>query len=63
MVTDLRYLTAEQHAAWMGAVIGGMHKDRGMASYAGSLTAEDARNIHAFVIERAHEMLETLPQP
>jgi PQQ-dependent dehydrogenase (methanol/ethanol family) len=56
---DLRYLDATKHQTWMGAVIGGMHQQRGMVSFAGVLTPQDATDIQAFVIERAHALLES----
>jgi len=52
-----------KHQAWLGIVIGGMHQQRGMVSFAGALSAEDATDIQAFVIERAHELLESQPTP
>jgi len=58
VIPDLRYMNAEKHQMWMGIVLGGLHQERGMASFAGVLTAEDANNIQAFVIERAHQMIE-----
>jgi len=60
---DLRYMNAGKHQMWMGIVLGGLHGKRGMVSYAGVLTAEDASAIQAFVIERSHEMLEAASQP
>jgi PQQ-dependent dehydrogenase (methanol/ethanol family) len=59
VIPDLRYLDAEKHQAWMGVVLGGLHRDRGMVSFANALTPDDAAAIQAFVIERAHEMIET----
>jgi hypothetical protein len=34
-----------------------------MVSFAGALTAEDATDIQAFVIERAHQLLESQQVP
>ena len=51
-------MSAEKHKVWAGIVLGGVHRENGMVSYAGILTAEDSRAIQAFVIERAHAMLE-----
>jgi len=56
---DLRYMDAAKHQAWLGIVIGGMHQKRGMVSFAGALTPQDATDIQAFVIERAHQLLES----
>jgi mono/diheme cytochrome c family protein len=58
VVPDLRYLSTERHQAWQGIVLGGLHRDKGMASFAGALTPQDAADIQAYVIERAHQMIE-----
>jgi PQQ-dependent dehydrogenase (methanol/ethanol family) len=60
---DLRYLDATKHQAWMGAVLGGMHQQRGMVSFAGVLSAQDATDIQNVVIERAHQLLESQQSP
>jgi quinohemoprotein ethanol dehydrogenase len=63
VVPDLRYMNAEKHQMWMGIVLGGLYRDKGMVSFAGVLTPQEADAIQAFVIERAHELLEaTTPQ-
>jgi quinohemoprotein ethanol dehydrogenase len=54
-VKDLRHLTKETHAAFLDIVLGGVRKDKGMASFADRLTKEQAEAIHAFVISRAQE--------
>jgi quinohemoprotein ethanol dehydrogenase len=59
VIPDLRYLDATKHQMWMGIVIGGMHQQRGMVSFAGVLTPQDAADIQTFVIERAHALLES----
>jgi PQQ-dependent dehydrogenase (methanol/ethanol family) len=58
VVPDLRYLDADKHLMWDGVVLGGLHAGKGMVSFAGVLTPQDVKDIQAFVIERAHEMLE-----
>ena len=63
VIPDLRYMDAAKHQAWLGVVIGGMHQQKGMVSFAGALTAEDATDIQAFVIERAHQLLESQQVP
>jgi len=60
---DLRYLDEAKHQAWMGVVIGGLHQQRGMVSFAGVLSPQDATDIQAFVIERAHQLLESRQTP
>ena len=59
VIPDLRHMDADKHQMWMGIVMGGLHRERGMVSFAEALTAEEATAIQAYVIERAHEMLET----
>jgi quinohemoprotein ethanol dehydrogenase len=63
VVPDLRYLSAERHQAWQGIVLGGLHKDKGMASFAGLLTPEESTAIQAYVIERAHQTIEAEQSP
>ena len=58
VVPDLRYLDSDKHLMWDGVVLGGLHADKGMVSFAGVLSPQDVKDIQAFVIERAHEMLE-----
>ena len=54
-VKDLRKMTRETHAQFKDIVLGGARKDKGMASFADILTAEDADAIHAYLIARANE--------
>ena len=54
-VKDLRRMTKETHAQFKDIVLGGLRKDKGMASFADILTPEDADAIHAYLIARANE--------
>lgn len=63
VIPDLRYLGATRHAAWLGAVLGGLHAERGMVSFAGVLSPDDALAIQSFVIERAHQLKERRQAP
>ena len=54
-VKDLRRMTRESHAAFKDIVLGGLRKDKGMASFADILTPDDADAIHAYLIARANE--------
>ena len=54
-VKDLRRMTRETHAAFKDIVLGGLRKDKGMASFADILTSDDADAIHAYVTARANE--------
>ncbi|MBT8048675.1 MAG: PQQ-dependent dehydrogenase, methanol/ethanol family [Xanthomonadales bacterium] len=56
VLPDLRYLDAEKHQMWLGIVLGGLHRDQGMVSFAEVLTAEEAQAIQAFVIDRANDL-------
>ncbi len=53
VLPDLRYLDREGHDAWQAIVLGGLHKERGMVSFAQVLSAEDSSAIQAFVLSRA----------
>ena len=59
---DLRALTAEKHAMWEAIVLGGMHWQNGMVGFSGALNKEQSDNIHAYVIERAHEALKPVAE-
>jgi PQQ-dependent dehydrogenase (methanol/ethanol family) len=55
LVPDLRgsgYLWSEE--AWESVVRGGLLKDRGMASFADNISAEQSQAIRAYVIQQAH---------
>jgi quinohemoprotein ethanol dehydrogenase len=53
---DLRTATPETHAQWDSIVRGGIRSDRGMPSFADSVSAEDAKAVQAYVLDRAwHE--------
>ncbi|MGB7217025.1 MAG: cytochrome c, partial [Gammaproteobacteria bacterium] len=54
-VKDLRYMSAETHAAFRDIVLGGAAVDRGMASFADILTPQDVEDVHAYLIARANE--------
>ena len=55
LLPDLRYADSAVHAQWNDIVLGGIRADRGMASFADVLTAEDAQDIRAYVLSRAHQ--------
>jgi quinohemoprotein ethanol dehydrogenase len=50
---DLRYASREVHERWSDVVLAGTRAEGGMAGFADVLSDEDARAIHAYVIERA----------
>ncbi|HMA10591.1 MAG TPA: c-type cytochrome, partial [Steroidobacteraceae bacterium] len=54
-VKDLRQMTRETHAQFNDIVLKGLRVQKGMASFANLLSAEDAEAVHAYVISRAQE--------
>ncbi len=54
-VKDLRGLTREAHARFNDVVLGGLYKEKGMASFADILKPDEADAIHAYLIARANE--------
>jgi quinohemoprotein ethanol dehydrogenase len=52
---DLRGLTREAHAKFNDIVLGGIYKEKGMASFADILKQDEADAIHAYLIARANE--------
>ncbi|MHA1554147.1 MAG: outer membrane protein assembly factor BamB family protein, partial [Alphaproteobacteria bacterium] len=56
VITDLRYASAQTFEKWATIVIGGSRADRGMRSFAGAITPDDALAIRAYVLNRAAQM-------
>jgi quinohemoprotein ethanol dehydrogenase len=54
-VKDLRQMTRETHAQFNDIVLKGVRVQKGMASFANLLSAEDVEAVHAYVIARANE--------
>jgi quinohemoprotein ethanol dehydrogenase len=54
-VKDLRFMTRETHAAFNDIVLKGTRAEKGMASFASLLEADEVDAIHAYVISRAQE--------
>jgi len=54
-VKDLRWMSKETHDQFLDIVLGGIRKDKGMASFADILTKSQAEAIHAYLIARANE--------
>ncbi len=52
---DLRWMSAETHAAFFDIVLGGSRSQLGMASFADVLDENEADAIHQYVISRARE--------
>jgi mono/diheme cytochrome c family protein len=54
LLPDLRFSSRATFASWQDVVIGGTRAERGMPSFADSLSREDAEAIRAYVISQAH---------
>ena len=54
-VKDLRFMTAETHAAFNAIVLEGTRADQGMASFADVLSAAEVEAIHQYLIARGNE--------
>ena len=59
VVPDLRYLSADKHASFLGIVYGA-RASRGMPSFAGRLKPEEVEAIHQYLIKRAHDLHDEL---
>ena len=57
-LADLRYMDADTHRMFDGIVLGGAQRDRGMIGFAGTITPEESRLIHSYLIELGHNTLE-----
>jgi PQQ-dependent dehydrogenase (methanol/ethanol family) len=54
VLPDLRYMVPEKHLVFEDIVLGGILKDLGMVSFADVISREEARDVQAYIIERAH---------
>lgn len=62
VLPDLRYMVPGKHIVFEDIVLGGILQERGMVSFASSLTKEDSRAVHQYVISEAHRLkAETRP--
>jgi quinohemoprotein ethanol dehydrogenase len=50
MIPDLRFMSASTHEQFEAIVLGGARADRGMASFADTVSVDDVEAIHAYVI-------------
>jgi hypothetical protein len=51
------YAGQETHSIWDAIVVGGAYAEKGMPSFNHALTASDAQDIRAYVIERAKAVI------
>jgi mono/diheme cytochrome c family protein len=56
VVPDLRFASLEVHAQFQQIVLGGSRSHMGMVSFADALSVDQARWVHAYVLERAREV-------
>ncbi len=56
VLPDLRYMAPGKHIVFEDIVLGGTLQERGMVSFASSLTKEDAKSVHQYVISEAHRL-------
>ena len=54
-VKDLRQMNSETHAQFNDIVLKGLRVQKGMASFANLLNAEEVEAVHAYLIARANE--------
>ena len=55
VVPDLRFASLEVHDQFAQIVLGGTRQHKGMVSFADALSLEEARFVHAYVVQRARE--------
>ena len=60
VVPDLQQMTKETHTAFLGIVLGGAHKERGMVSFQEVISKEQAEAIHDYLISQANNTYELL---
>ena len=53
VIPDLRYLDEVGHKTFLGVILGGMHSEKGMASFKDVLSLEQANQIQAYIISQA----------
>ena len=53
VIADLRYMAPGKHTVFEDIVLGGILEQRGMVSFAGSLTKEDTKAVQQYIISEA----------
>ncbi len=56
MMPDLRYMSAETHQQFYDIVLGGLRAQQGMASFADTVTREQAEAIYAYIVTEAGKL-------
>ena len=57
MMPDLRYMSAETHEQFIDIVLGGLRAEQGMASFADTVSREQADAIHAYIVSEATKLV------
>ena len=55
VVPDLRQMSPETHASFSDIVLGGVRAAKGMPSFAGLMTPEDADRLHAYIVSESRK--------
>ena len=55
VLADLRYMSENTHKQFDAITLGGLYTEKGMVGFANRLTEQDAKDIHAYLIQRANE--------
>ena len=63
VIPDLRRMTPATHAMFDAIVRGGAYAPKGMARFDDVITAVDAQNLHAYIIDQAWQMKTSMPAP
>ncbi len=56
-IPNLMYASEESHNAWDAIVVGGAYSQKGMPGFSHALSAADAQDIRAYVVERAKAVI------
>ncbi len=56
VLPDLRYMAPGKHFVFEDIVLGGILAERGMVSFSGSLSKEETKSLHQYIISEAHRL-------
>jgi quinohemoprotein ethanol dehydrogenase len=55
VIADLRYMDKATHEDFLAITLGGLYTNKGMVGFSNKISEQDAKDIHAYVIQRARE--------
>jgi len=55
VIADLRYMDKKTHDNFLAITLGGLYTNKGMVGFADKISEQDAKDIHAYLIQRAKE--------